>query len=189
MADKYLAVVAAGSLRSTDDAAVGFPHRWTNGGVSVEVDFTGAHLLHLAAAGCVLNDVYREAAALGLVIDGVRIAATGDFDGEWSSTGIRYAIEIDSAESAADLTRLVELVDEVAEIPRALRAGASVRRGLWPQPPEAAHGAQPPEAAHQTRPPEAAHRAQPPEAAHGAQTPEAAHRPQPPEAAHQTQPL
>ena len=138
MADRYVAVVAAGSLRSTRRRRGRFPHRWTDGGVTVEVDFTGAHLLHLAAAGCVLNDVYREAAALGLVIDGVRIAATGDFDGEWSSTGIRYAIEIDSAESAADLTRLVELVDEVAEIPRALRAGASVRRGLWPQPPEAA---------------------------------------------------
>jgi uncharacterized OsmC-like protein len=179
MADRYVAVVAAGSLRSTDDAAVGFPHRWTDAGVTVEVDFTGAHLLHLAAAGCVLNDVYREAAALGLVIDGVRIAATGDFDGEWSSTGIRYAIEIDSAESAADLTRLVELVDEVAEIPRALRAGASVRRGLWPQPPEAAHPTQPPEAAHPTQPPEAAHPTQPPEAAHPTQPPEAAHPTQP----------
>jgi uncharacterized OsmC-like protein len=134
MADKYVAVVAAGSLRSTDESAVGFPHRWTDAGVTVEVDFTGAHLLHLAAAGCVLNDLYREASTLGLTVDGVRIAATGDFDDEWSSTGIRYAIEIDSPESEADLTRLVELVDEVAEIPRAIRAGAPVRRGLWPDP-------------------------------------------------------
>jgi hypothetical protein len=36
----------------------------------VEADFTGGHLLHLAAAGCVLNDVYREAAALGIKLKG-----------------------------------------------------------------------------------------------------------------------
>jgi hypothetical protein len=32
-------------------AAARFPHRWTPGGVTVEADFTGGHLLHLAAAG------------------------------------------------------------------------------------------------------------------------------------------
>lgn len=46
-----------------------FPHRWTLGGVTVEADFTGGHLFHLAAVGCVLNDLYREAAALGNRID------------------------------------------------------------------------------------------------------------------------
>jgi hypothetical protein len=56
-------------MRSASAAAIRFPHRWTPGGVTVEADFTGAHLLHLAAAGCVLNDVYREA-ALGIGIDG-----------------------------------------------------------------------------------------------------------------------
>ena len=30
------------------------------GGVTAEADFTGGHLLHLAAAGCVLDDIYRE---------------------------------------------------------------------------------------------------------------------------------
>jgi uncharacterized OsmC-like protein len=129
-----VAVVAAGSLRSESEGVARFPHRWTATGVTVEADFTGAHLLHLAAAGCVLNDLYREAAALGLTVDGVRVAATGDFDDGWASTGVRYAIELDSPESEAALTRLVEVVDEVAEIPRALRAGTSVHRGRWPQP-------------------------------------------------------
>jgi hypothetical protein len=49
---------------SASGTAIRFPHRWIPGGVTVEADFTGAHLLHLAAAGCLLNDVYREAAAL-----------------------------------------------------------------------------------------------------------------------------
>jgi hypothetical protein len=42
------------------------PHRWTADGVLVETEFTGAHLYHLAAAGCVLNDLFREAAGLGI---------------------------------------------------------------------------------------------------------------------------
>src|SRR6478609_2658137 len=59
--------------------------------------FTGAHLLHLAAAGCVLNDVYREAERLGVPIDGVRVTASGGFDTDtWQSTGISYAVDIDS---------------------------------------------------------------------------------------------
>src|SRR5213078_3824002 len=50
--EQFAVVVAAGSLRSEDSRAVRFPHRWTSEGVTVETEFTGAHLLHLAAAGC-----------------------------------------------------------------------------------------------------------------------------------------
>ncbi|MDC2960178.1 OsmC family protein [Streptomyces sp. NPDC001260] len=129
MADGFGVVVSAGSLRSDDEHAVRFPHRWTPEGVTVEADFTGAHLLHLAAAGCVLNDLYREAAGLGIALDGVRVTASGGFDsGNWTSTGVGYSVTLDSAASAADLDRLLDVVDEVAEIPRALRAGVPVRR-------------------------------------------------------------
>ena len=122
-------VVCAGSLRSSDAHAVRFAHRWTPEGVTVEAEFTGAHLLHLAAAGCVLNDLYREAAALGLRIDGVRVTATGGFDADsWVSTGISYAVDVDSPASPGELARLLAVVDEIAEIPRALRAGAPVSR-------------------------------------------------------------
>jgi hypothetical protein len=129
VSDRFEVVVGAGSLRSTAGQSVEFPHRWTPEGVTVEADFTGAHLLHLAAAGCVLNDLYREAAALGITLDGVRVSAGGGFDTEtWQSTGIGYAVEVDSAAEVADLAALVEQVDAVAEIPRAIRAGAPVRR-------------------------------------------------------------
>jgi alkanesulfonate monooxygenase SsuD/methylene tetrahydromethanopterin reductase-like flavin-dependent oxidoreductase (luciferase family) len=57
-----------------------FPHRWTPGCVTAEADFTGAHLLHLAAASCVVNDLYWEAAALGIELKGVRVIAAGGFD-------------------------------------------------------------------------------------------------------------
>lgn len=120
-------VVTAGVHRSVAPKAVHFPHRWTPDGVSVEATFSGAHLLHLAAAGCVLNDVYREAEGLGLSVRGVRVVASGGFDPEtWISTGISYTVKIDSPASPAELGALIDVVDSVAEIPKSIRAGATV---------------------------------------------------------------
>lgn len=124
----FEAIAAAGSLRSADPAAISFPHRWTSEGVTVESDFTGAHLLHLSAAACVLNDLYREAASRGVRLDGVRVTARGGFDTDWQSTGITYGVELASTASADELAGLLATVDDVAEIPRALRAGMSVLR-------------------------------------------------------------
>jgi uncharacterized OsmC-like protein len=129
MGNRFEVAVGAGTMRSSSGSAVSFPHRWTPGGVTVEADFTGGHLLHLAAAGCVLNDVYREAAALGIELNGVRVSAAGEFDtSAWTSTGISYSVEVSSAASPGELDRLLAIVDQVAEIPRAIRAGAIVGR-------------------------------------------------------------
>lgn len=129
MSDRFEVVVGAGTMRSASGSAVKFPHRWTPEGVTVEADFTGGHLLHLAAAGCVLNDVYREAATLGIELKGVRVSAAGGFDtSTWTSTGISYSVEVSSAASPGELACLLEVVDEVAEIPRAIRAGAPAGR-------------------------------------------------------------
>ena len=125
----FAVVVGAGLFRSDDGRAVRFSHRWTSEGVTVEADFTGAHLLHLAAAGCVLNDIYREAGELGLRVDGVRVSADGGFDTQtWVSSGITYRVELSSPASAQELAVLLDRVDDVAEIPRAIRAGTTVRR-------------------------------------------------------------
>jgi uncharacterized OsmC-like protein len=129
MADRFEVVVGAGTMRSASGSAVAFPHRWTPEGVTVDADFTGGHLLHLAAAGCVLNDVYREAAALSIEVEGVRVSAAGGFDtGTWKSTGISYWVDVSSAASPGEIAHLLEVVDEAAEIPRAIRAGALVGR-------------------------------------------------------------
>jgi uncharacterized OsmC-like protein len=128
MAD-YEVIVSAGTLRSTSADAVAFPHRWTEAGVAVEASFTGAHLLHLAAAGCVLNDVFREAQGFGTAVAGVRVTATGDFDTDtWASTGIVYTVAVDTPAAPQQLAALLQRVDEVAEIPKAIRAGATVVR-------------------------------------------------------------
>src|ERR1700745_2345492 len=122
----YDVIVGADSFRSTANDAVQFPHRWTTDGVTVNASFTGAHLLHLAAAGCVLNDVYREAENLGIAVLGVRVSASGAFNPEtWQSTGISYAVEVDTAATAAEVDELLQRVDSVAEIPKAIRARAS----------------------------------------------------------------
>ena len=134
--DAFDVVAAAGSLRSRADGAWSLPHRWTVAGVTVEAQLTGAHMLHLAVATCVLNDVYREAAPLGVAVDGVRVRASGGFDtSSWASTGITYAVEVDTPAPAADVERLLQRVDDVAEVPRALRAGTAVRRDDAPPPP------------------------------------------------------
>lgn len=97
--------------------------------MSVHAEFTGAHLLHLAAAGCILNDTYREAVALDLELRGVRVSAEGDFErNTWRSTGITYAIELDTDASEDEVAELLRRVDEVAEIPKTLRQGAEVQR-------------------------------------------------------------
>jgi uncharacterized OsmC-like protein len=122
-------VVGAGTLRSTGAGVVSLPHQWTPEGVTVQATFTGAHLLHLAAAGCVLNDVYREASRLAVPVRGVRVTASGGFDtSTWQSTGITYAVNIDSPAPASELDALLDVVDSVAEIPRSIRAGAPVER-------------------------------------------------------------
>ena len=122
-------VVGAGTFRSTASDAVEFSHAWTTTGVTVETEFSGAHLLHLATAGCVLNDVYREAQRLGVTIDGVRVTASGGFDNRsWRSTGISYRVDVDSPEPLATLERMLNAVDAVAEIPKAIRQGAVVER-------------------------------------------------------------
>ena len=129
MDTRFEVAVGAGTMMSNSATAVRFPHRRTPGGVTVEADFTGGHLLHLAAAGCVLNDLYRGATALGIGLQGVRVTATGGFDPTtWQSTGIDYSVEVSSDAPADQLTHLLEVVDQVAEIPRAIRAGTTVRR-------------------------------------------------------------
>lgn len=129
VAEGFEVTVGAGTLRSPSSSVPTMQHRWTAEGVTVEAAFTGAHLLHLAAAGCVLNDVYREAETLGVAVEGVRVHARGGFDTDtWASTGIEYAVELDSPSAPDDVARLLEVVDRVAEIPRALRTGTQVRR-------------------------------------------------------------
>jgi hypothetical protein len=118
--------VTAGTLRAPEGVAL--QHQWTEQGVVASPAANGAQVLHLSVALCVLNDTYREAERLGITVDGVAVEADGGFDDEWRSTGIEYSVTLDSRAPTVDLERLGAVVDEVAEIPRAVRAGAPVSR-------------------------------------------------------------
>jgi uncharacterized OsmC-like protein len=122
-------VVTSGSLRPPEGVGIAMPHRWTDEGVVVQGQFTGAHLLLLSAAGCILNDVHRESEPLGIEVHGVAVRATTTFDSTtWVADGIEYEVEVDASATAAELDRLLARVDEVAEIPKALRSGTPVTR-------------------------------------------------------------
>lgn len=114
----------AGSLRASHGVAM--EHAWTDDGIIAGPVTNGAQVLHLSVAVCVLNDTYREAERLYIALDGVAVEADGGFDDQWHSTGITYSVTVESSAPAEEVTRLRAVVDEVAEIPKALRAGAGV---------------------------------------------------------------
>jgi uncharacterized OsmC-like protein len=92
--------------------------------------FTGAHLLHLAVAGCVYNDLFREAMARGIRLTQVRVSADGGFAGEpCASTGITYDVHVEGDATEAALKDLVAHVEAIAEIPSAIRLSGEVRLG------------------------------------------------------------
>jgi len=89
--------------------------------------FNGGELLHLAVAGCISNDLFREAARLGITLSRVHVEADGDFSGNPAvSSGIRYQVTVDGDRPRAELDDLVQLVDRIAEIPNSLRRGTAV---------------------------------------------------------------
>jgi uncharacterized OsmC-like protein len=90
--------------------------------------FNGGQLLYLAVAGCISNDLFREAQALGVELDSVRVIVDGDFVGEPPvSVPIAYSVEISGNADAEVLRELVQAVDRIAEIPNSLRLGTAVQ--------------------------------------------------------------
>ena len=89
--------------------------------------FNGGQLLYLAVAGCISNDLFREARAAGIELGSVRVKVGGDFVGEPAvSDEIRYEVELKGDAPEERLRALVDQVDEIAEIPNSLRQGTLV---------------------------------------------------------------
>ena len=90
--------------------------------------FNGGQLLYLAVAGCISNDLFREARVDSIELSSVRIKVGGDFVGEPAvSEEILYEVEVEGDAPEERLRVLVEKVDEIAEIPNSLRQGTQVR--------------------------------------------------------------
>jgi putative redox protein len=90
--------------------------------------FNGGQLLNLAVAGCISNDMFREAARRGISLRRVRIAARSDYVGDPAvSTPIEYEVELEGDAPKQALRELVDHVDRIAEIPNSIRQGTEVR--------------------------------------------------------------
>jgi uncharacterized OsmC-like protein len=90
--------------------------------------FNGGQLLNLSVAACISNDLYREAARLGIALDRVRVTVDSDYRGDPAvSTPIGYEVDISGDAPPERLAELVSLVDRIAEIPNSLRAGTQVQ--------------------------------------------------------------
>jgi putative redox protein len=84
--------------------------------------FNGAQLMYASIAACVSNDLYREAATLGITLSRVAISVDGDFPARGKpSTPITVDVELEGDVSERQLNELLALVDSVAEIPNSIR--------------------------------------------------------------------
>ena len=89
--------------------------------------FNGGELLLLAIGGCYCNDIFREAAKLGIVITSVQVDVQADWGGEpVRAQHVTYSTRIQAQASEAAILALIEHTDRVAEIPNSLRLGTPV---------------------------------------------------------------
>lgn len=90
--------------------------------------FNGGQLLNLAVAGCVSNDLFREAGREGITLRRVLVSVSSDYVGDPAiSTAIEYEVELEGDGSKDEMRALVEHVDGIAEIPNSIRHGTDVR--------------------------------------------------------------
>lgn len=125
---EYEVTVGSGSLLVPTPDAV-FEQPTSPHPVGVHSGFTGAHLLHLAVAGCVHNTVYQEATDMEMPLAGVRVSAFGGFNLQtWSAHIVEYEVDLDT-DAETDLQELLlRRVDQKSVIARTVRQGAPVER-------------------------------------------------------------
>lgn len=93
----------------------------------------GGEFLMLALATCYCNDLYREAARLGVALDLVEVWAEAEFEGiGLAARDVRYHARVQSPASPDAIARLLRETDAVAEVHNTLRQGVPVH---WIDPP------------------------------------------------------
>src|SRR4030095_9607284 len=99
------------------------PSKATGRGSSIN----GGEFLMLALATCYCNDVFREAARLGVPIATAEVEASAEFPGiGLAATNICYRAKIESSAPPDVVARLLRETDAVAEVHNTLRAGVPV---------------------------------------------------------------
>jgi putative redox protein len=120
--------MAEPNSRAADPRGVIFTHHRA-GHVQVKIEaLTGGHLLHLAVAGCLFNDILRAAAERGVAVSQLEVSADGEFGGEPTvSTGITYSVRITGDVAPEDLRRLIHECEQDTAIGQTLQRGTRVR--------------------------------------------------------------
>jgi len=107
-----------------------FDHHLTDRARITIETLSGGHLLHLAVAGCLFNDILREAANRGVTITDLQIAADGAFAGDpLLSSGVTYAVTIAGDATDAELRSLVADCEAASAVALSLRRGTPVEAG------------------------------------------------------------
>jgi len=107
-----------------------FAHHLTDRAQVSAESLSGGHLRHLAVAGCLFNDILREAPNRGITITKLEVRADGGFAGDpATSTGITYSVDLAADAPDAELRQLVADCERGAAIPHVLRHGTQVRSG------------------------------------------------------------
>jgi organic hydroperoxide reductase OsmC/OhrA len=107
----------------SDERALSIPAKESGGGSGVN----GGELLMLALATCYCNDLYREAARLGIALDAVEVEATAVFPGiGLAASDIRYRARVTSPAGAEAIAALLRQTDAVAEVHNTVRSGVPV---------------------------------------------------------------
>jgi len=92
----------------------------------------GGEFLMLALATCYCNDIYREAARLGIPVEAVEVEASAEFAGVGlAASDIRYRARLDSPASEEQIAQLLRETDAVAEVQNTVRAGVGVTLVPW----------------------------------------------------------
>lgn len=119
-ADRHDAVVRTGNTSQS----LAVPRKSTGAGSAVN----GGEFLMLALATCYCNDLYREAARLGLALEQVEVEASADFEGiGLAASNVRYRASVKSSAGAEAVARLLKETDAVAEVHNTLRKGVAVQ--------------------------------------------------------------
>lgn len=119
-------VCTAGNTQRVDIAA-----KATGPGSSVN----GGEFLMAALATCYCNDLYREAARLGIEVRGCEVVATAQFNGIGLGVeSIVYRARVDSSAAPEQIEHLLAETDRLAEVHNTLRSGCAVQRIAWHEP-------------------------------------------------------
>ena len=106
----------------TDQALV-VAHKASDRGSAVN----GGEFLMLALATCYCNDLFREAARLGITLEAVEVEASAEFPGiGLAASNIQYRAKVRSPASEAEIARLLQETDAVAETHNTVRSGVPV---------------------------------------------------------------